>query len=260
MRDLTAGTVQTHAKTIEVKEYANDKYFSDFDTYATWFHTYYLSLAPKKAIDAMTFFAHADPDIRNKSFHQMNVFFGKLFSDNQYLIPYLLKSYQAQDADTKTVILATLPYIKHDFSSFISQLTDNEQLFYAKWLEQRLTYPDSGIAAPATLKEAIKTSYQLLDMLWSYFFASGEYRPIKQLVDVLDLAIYKGSLDKFKQTQSPADEGNAAKELIYKAARWSLESNIRQHKLVKDYSEFIYAKEDLSPQAKQELKEALGKQ
>lgn len=121
-----------------------------------------------------------------------------------------------------------------------------------------IQYPASGIKEPATIKESIKVSYQL-DMVWSYFFASGEYQPIKQLVDVLELSKFKGSLDKYKQTQSPADEENAAKELVFKAARWSIESNIKQHRLVKNYCEFIYATEGLSPIVKQELKEALGK-
>lgn len=258
VRDMNAKTVQMHKKTIEVKEYASNRYFNDINTFSIWMNTYYQHQTPDKIIDGMSFFAHGDPNMRKKSFPQVSVFFGKALNDNQYLIPYLLKIFPEQDMDTKMMILGTLPYIKYDFSEFISQLSDNEQRFYAAWLKQYIQYPGSGIKVPTNIKESIRISYQM-DMLWSYFFASGEYAPIKQLVEVLEFGKFKGSLEKYKQTSSSADEENASKELVYKAARWSLETNIKQHKLVKDYCEFIYAQENLPPHAKQELKEILEK-
>jgi len=258
VRDMNAKTVQIHKKTIEVKEYFNNRYFNDINTFSNWMNTYYQSLTPEKIIDGMVFFAHGDPNIRNKRFSQVSVFFGKALSDNQYLIPHLLNIYPEQDNDMKMTILGTLPYIKHDFSEFINQLPDNEKQFYSEWLNQYIQYPDRGIKEPTTIKDSIRISYQM-DMLWSYFFASGEYPPIKQLVEVLELGKFKGSLEKYKQTKSSADEENAAKELVYKASRWSIETNIKQHRLVKDYCEFIYAQENLPPYAKQELKEVLGK-
>lgn len=258
VRDINAKTVQIHKQTVEVKEYFNNKYFNDINTFSVWMHTYYQSLTPEKIIDGMVFFAHADPDMRYKRFSQVSVFFGKALSDNQYLIPDLLKIYPEQDMDTKIVILGTLPYIKYDFSEFTKRLPDNEKQFYSVWLNQYVQYPDSGIKEPTTIKESIRSS-NLMDMLWSYFFASGEYQPIRQLVEVLELGKFKGSLEKYKQTNSSVYEENAAKELVYKAARWSIESNIKQHRLVKDYCEFIYAQEILPQHAKQELKEILGK-
>jgi hypothetical protein len=257
VRDIKAKTMQIHKKTIEVKEYSNNKYFNDINTFSIWMNTYYQSLTPEKIIDGMLFFAHGDPKIRNKSFPQVSVFFGKTLSDNQYLIPYLLKIYPEQDNDTKIMILGTLPYIKHDYSEFINHLPDNEKRFYFEWQNQNIQYPDSGIKEPTTIKKSIRICYQM-DMLWSYFFASGEYQPIKQLVEVLELGKFKGGLEKYTQTNSSVDEENAAKELVYKAARWSIETNIKKHRLVKDYCEFIYTQENLPPRAKQELKEILG--
>lgn len=98
-----------------------------------------------------------------------------------------------------------------------------------------------------------------LDMLWGTFFASGEYKPIKQLVEVLELGQYKGNFNKYKESQDAAYEEKAALDLVYQVAKLSIDSNCRQDKLVRDYCNFIYENENLSPQAKQELKEILGR-
>lgn len=47
-----------------------------------------------------------------------------------------------------------------------------------------------------------------LDMLWADFFATGEYAPISRLLDVFDATLPPG---------------------VQYAARWSLESNLKQH-------------------------------
>lgn len=258
VRDLTANTVQTHKQTIEVKEYSYKKFFDDYRQFVIWVNTYYQNPTPEKVIDGVVFFAHLDPATRDKSSTYMLVYFGKLFSNNPYLIPHLLKSYAAQDTDTKVFILAMLPYVKYDFNEFMSRLDNNEKRFYAEWGKRSIPYPENNIQEPVTMQDAIKASNQL-DMLWSTFYASGEYRSIKQLVEVLRYGEFKGSFEKYKQTQAVADEKNAAMDLVYKAARWSIDSNVKQHKLVKDYCNYIYETETLSPVVKQELKEILGR-
>lgn len=258
VRDLIANTVQTHKQTIEVKEYSYKKLFNDYRQFVIWMNTYYQNPSPEKVIDGVVFFAQLDPETRDKSSTYTLVYFGKLFSNNPYLIPHLLKSYPAQDNDTKVFLLAMLPYVKYDFNEFISKLDNTEKRFYTEWVKRSIPYPESGIEEPVTMQDAMKTSHQL-DMLWSAFFASGEYRPIKQLVEVLRFGEFKGSFDKYKQTRAMADEKNAAKDLVYKAAKWSIESNVKQHKLVKDYCNYMYETETLSPVVKEELKEILGR-
>jgi hypothetical protein len=82
VRDMNAKTVQVHKRTIEVKEYSSNKYFNDINSVYGWVNTYYQSLTPEKMIDGMALFAHGDPNIRNKNYPRMGVFFGKVLSDN----------------------------------------------------------------------------------------------------------------------------------------------------------------------------------
>jgi PKD repeat protein len=256
VRDDVAKTVQTHKKVIDVKEYTGERYFTDKNQFFTWINTYYQKLSPEKAIDGVILYAHLDTAAKNKTFPQACVFFGKIFNDNQYLIPYLLKAYKEQDADTRLMIMVTLPYINYDFSEFVGQLSDGEKRFYSDWQKRYFPFPEDEIRGTNSLKRAIEVGIQL-DMLWYKFFASGEYQPIRRLVDVLEWSKYKGSLEKFKQTQTASDEENAAKEVAYKTAKWSLGSNAKQHRLVRDYCMFILENEQLSPEVKQELKEIL---
>lgn len=80
-----------------------------------------------------------------------------------------------------------------------------------------------------------------LDMLWSYFFATGEKQPIRKIVTALNYYKYKGAIDAFKSSkQTSEDRQKAIYEAMYKAAIWSLEANSKQHKKIKKIIEEIY--------------------
>ncbi len=68
------------------------------------------------------------------------------------------------------------------------------------------------------------------DMLWAHFFATGDIAPIRQLVRALPLV----AQDDFSVS------------VIGRAAAWSLESNCKQHDLVRAYCTWIEEHDDLA--------------
>lgn len=260
VKDIISGKTEKLESTIDIAALSNTKYFQDNISFKTWLNNYYQRKPVEKIIDGIIYFSHSDKQLREKNFFQIAAFFGKVLDDNQYMVPYLLDLYPQQDSDTKFIIMCFLPYINYDLSQFIGKLSEPERTFYFQWEKERLPYPVTGIdyAKKMTIPESIKMAY-LMDMLWGNFFASGEYEPVRRLVDCLELGKFKGGLEKYKQTKAKDDEENAARDMAYQAARWSIKSNVMNHQLVRNYCDFIYENEQLSPIVRQELKEILGR-
>lgn len=251
VQDLVSGVTIIKEQQIELVEYKYEKYFTDYKGYKNWFNTYYRHPSPEKAIDGLIFYSKLPPADRDKGFPFASAFFSKIFNDNQYLIPFLLKEYQTQNNDTKIAILGILPYLEYDPGDFINNLPEKERQFYLAWAKACPQYPQAGFQ-PQFLKDAMIQASQL-DMLWGTFMASGEYKPVRAIVDVLELGRYTGYFDKYTQSKQEEDQANAACDLVYRTAKWSLNSNKQQHQLVREYCYYIYEHEFLSKQVKSEL-------
>lgn len=112
--------------------------------------------------------------------------------------------------------------------------------------------------APKILEQPLDNP-SALDMLWGYFLATGDQKPIRRLVSALDLAKYTGA----EQLKYDRDSEEAQKALLlnvtFKAAVWSLESNCRQHPVVLEHCEKLFAEKDLPEVQKRWLGAILGK-
>ena len=81
----------------------------------------------------------------------------------------------------------------------------------------------------------------VLDMLWADFFATGDSVPIRRIVYALNYDKYLGALERYKSSKkTQQDRDEALRESVFEAARWSLESNIQQHKRVAMIVEGIF--------------------
>ena len=95
-----------------------------------------------------------------------------------------------------------------------------------------------------------------LDILWSEFFTTGKYDPIKKIVSALALKKYKGTLDKIKAGEIEVTKEvkrDAYLEATYGSAIWSLISNCKQMPLVFKYCTFMYENENLDKDIKSQL-------
>lgn len=247
VRDLVANTTKSTQGTFALIDYQEQKYFTEDAELNLWINTYYQKPTPEKAIDGYIYYVNSPLlEKHPANFLGLTAFYIKIFNDNKYLVPHFLSRYAEQSNNTKIAMLHIIRFIDVDKTAFLKGLSSTEQAYYEKVGELPKSYDEIKIPAQ-------------LDMLWSTFFASGEIEPIRRLVSVLDYATFKGALEAFKNSaQTEDDKARARKDLLYRAAQWSLGSNIKQHPLVRDYCITIYNRGELSDTAKEELGKLLG--
>jgi hypothetical protein len=98
----------------------------------------------------------------------------------------------------------------------------------------------------------------LLDFQWGKFFATGEKKPIELIISALQFGKYLGAKDKYKgyKELTNAQKEEIVNAAVFDAALWSLESNCKQHELVKKYCLDIF--EDKNVNISNDAKPWLG--
>lgn len=159
-------------------------------------------------------------------------FLSQVMSLNAKRIPEWIEEFSNIDEKQRKVLLAAAWY---------SDTEEARELFKTKNLDAYLKQK-----APKILEVEVNNP-SALDMLWGYFFATGDSTPIRRIVTALSLSKYAGALDRFKTSDKTAKDRNEAYlDVTFQAARWSLESNCKAHPLVLEYCEKIFA-DDSTP-------------
>ena len=208
------------------QEFKNEKEFEE------WEHWYHVEPQPFRTVDGFIFAIKSDwLDVSNDGFPYTISFFRELVAQNLYLLPFFVEQYKSQDYKTKIPYLFLFYHFEQEMPDFFKNLGKTEQKLYQVVKDYYETYNYK----PYSEKDA---PYQL-DILWGIFFANGKYKPIFKLVSSLDL--------------------NKEKDyaLIFLPARWSIESNCKQHRLVTDYYKYIYKNEKLSQHVERVLRRIL---
>jgi hypothetical protein len=219
----------------------------DDEAFSKWFAEYYENPKPEQALAYYIYYSQSKLSDKESSFWPVFSIFLEIVKNNNYLLPQILDCYRQQDLKTKIYLLYLLTYSNIGTKDFFESLEGDEMDTYKK-------IKDSPIL---DIYGAINNPSQL-DMLWGTFMASGSYQPILKLIQTLDYTKYQGDLDKFKKSKQTAeDRQNAINNAIYNSLVWSLNSNCRQHKLVKEYCDWAIGHENLSNVQKDELNKIL---
>ena len=81
----------------------------------------------------------------------------------------------------------------------------------------------------------------VLDMLWGYFFATGNIEPLERISTALELSKYTDAIDSYKDSEkTKEDKKNLYLGATFKSAMWSIEANCRNHPLVLDQFRSIF--------------------
>jgi len=81
----------------------------------------------------------------------------------------------------------------------------------------------------------------VLDMLWGYFFATGEIEPLERISKALELSKYTDAVDSYKESQkTEEDKKNLYLGVTFQSAMWSIESNCKNHPLVLEHFRSIF--------------------
>jgi hypothetical protein len=100
------------------------------------------------------------------------------------------------------------------------------------------------------------TLFHHLDLMWSTFGATGQFKPIKTIASTLAWRSDYDDFDKMRKSGTHISEltPSIARGLAYMAAGWSMGSFQRTGPLVADYIEYMLASPEIPESVKTELK------
>ncbi len=230
--DSVSGTSAEASTEIKLIPFEPGPAPSTEDEFSEWMTTYYQSPTPLKAASA--FLQLAEGDYPEGAFSPLFGFFVELFQHNQYQLPYLLEKYPALSALQKDHVLWLIKFMDYTADTFLEGLDERERNEYNE--------PSVGFR-PLDIDGEVEDPSQL-DWRWGSFFASGSTEPIRKLVGGLSQFEHEKKVDeateRYEKTGVPAEPD---KEFwmgaVFKSARWSIDSNCKQHKLVRAYCEYL---------------------
>ncbi|MBN2755272.1 MAG: hypothetical protein JXR81_10505 [Candidatus Goldbacteria bacterium] len=205
------------------------------DELGEWMMNYYKTPEPGKVLANYLYYAQSAISENDSSFVPMFAFVLNVFNNNKFLVPIALEEYKKLDLKAILYLLWLFRYSDYDFKDFFAGLKGDEKTAYEKIKDG----------------EYVKNPYKSiedggqLDALWGEFFATGNYKPIKRLVEVLEYGKYEDRVKNYKNITNPTrkDKDELMKGAIFGAAVKSLLSNCSRHDLVFDYCYFAYKNE-----------------
>ena len=238
--DLVSGKFAKSIWSINIVEFKPAGPMSQAEARGLMKH-YYLVPTPKKLIPAFIAMFNDDTWMKNKKanpFYPVMSFYSTAFNDNKYQISYLQEMYKKLKPKTQLYLLSLFSFLDWEFRPFIAELPKKQAMFYKKAKRQK---------NPLDFAKALYPWH--LDILWARFMATGNYKPIKQIIDAMSLVKVGMSPQLFKQTYTDTKIKPSTKvvQQLYQTmagmtASWSLTSNSRQHQLVRLYCEYTLLK------------------
>jgi hypothetical protein len=234
--DENSNEVSTSQSSVTLKEFKNESFFKDDDSFLKWLANYYSNPTPNKAIDAYSYYSKSKLSEDQDGFISMFSIFLELFDANHYLVPHLINIYSDQGEKTRTLIIYLLRYLNYDSSEFLNALKGHGKEVYQKILTEQFPRSQDAIKSPSHL-----------DIQWATFLATGKIEPIQKLISVLEFSKYSGSVENYDDSpKTEIDKQNALKDAIFQAACWFLESNGKKHPLVGQYCTYLFLKGELT--------------
>ncbi|MDI1251448.1 MAG: hypothetical protein PSV13_21480 [Lacunisphaera sp.] len=205
-----------------------------------WLMGYHFKPMPQQVLAVIKFSAEHPPagakprdDAENGA---LLGFFEQVLTDNPWLLPHLLAQMDRADGRERALLSTLLAFAKRDDPAFPDSLPDALRVSIKEHQLVRWPVPD---------QQPLQGTQ--LDVLWGRFFASGRYEPIRALVAVLAYHPHKVVLEEYKKLKNkPAKPPvELYKSVVFQAAVWSLQSNIQQDKVVRDYCEGMLLRKEL---------------
>ena len=191
-----------------------------------WVMNYYLNPNPEELIEQIE--ALREKGIFEKENAQWPLvsFLSQLMANNPEKIEeWMFFSETLDDSAIDAIRLA----------AWYSRTTEAKEYFEKKGLSN---YSENK--APDILKLEVDNP-TVLDMLWGYFFATGELEPLKRISIALELSKYTDAIDSYKDSEkTEEDKKNLYFGATFKSAMWSIESNCRNHPLVLKHFRTIF--------------------
>jgi hypothetical protein len=246
-RATISGIVTTNGKSISlksrsiaVKTFATARHTTPFktpDELGAWLQRYYLSPDPAQLLPALRI---ATNDEKMRTMSIVGIFFISALKGSTPAANEILQELGYEQRPVQVYALPLLFQAGYKIDQFPS--SETVSIASAILPNPYNTTPDSGLMSR-------------LDMLWSIFAATGEFKPVKAVVDFLqwrdDYVNLKKALDAGEKPTEMSE--NVMKAVIYRGAGWSLKSLVRSDGLVADYIDFLKASVETPTLLKAEL-------
>ncbi len=202
-----------------------------------WMATYYLHPQPELLVPALLL-ADKQGLFKGDSAPPLQAFAGRVMAQNPDKIKQWFTDLSSMSDNGKSLVLtsvwwANCPQGKELLDIVSLQLSEKSKAEFRKQIDK----------APVEIDKMDIDSPDILDMLWACFCATGDEKYVKRVMTTL--------------SWSKQDHKDLNKMIIASAARWSLMSNIQQHKKVKEICESVVKQDaELKPYVEKVLAEA----
>jgi hypothetical protein len=200
---------------------------------------YYRDPQPQKLIPLFLGFCEVDPEMqkKNRNYSPMNMlmFFYRSFDANRYLLPELAKQAKTLGQPGKDYAIHILYYLNEKDGNLIASIGPEAVALAGSLAKMPNPFSIAKITHP--IQE---------DMLWTTFFATGEFLPIKMLVEAMSDLNVGITPEQYKNlpVKTAEDGKKLVKWSIGAAALWSLTANAKTHQLVFFYCETLFQRDD----------------
>jgi hypothetical protein len=233
-------SISLKSRSIAVKTFATARHTTPFktpDELGAWLQRYYLSPDPAQLLPALRIAAN---DEKMRAMSIVGIFFISALKRSPPAANEILQELRHEQHPVQVYALPLLFQAGYKIDQFAS--SETASISSAILPNPYNITPDSGLMSR-------------LDMLWSIFAATGEFKPVKAVVDFLqwrdDYTNLKKALDAGEKPTEMSE--NVMRAVIYRGAGWSLKSLVRSDGLVADYIDFLKASFETPTSLKAEL-------
>ncbi|MCP3966384.1 MAG: hypothetical protein GY750_09540 [Lentisphaerae bacterium] len=215
---------------------------------------YYRDPKPERLVPVFLGFCKICTDLRDEypDFNHMALmaFFYKAFSMNKFLLPALANSAKDLPFSEKQHAVFLMHWMDTPYRARLIAAMGPDAMQYDRTLEI--------CHNPFIIKQA-RSSVQL-DILWSLFFASGEFEPVFKILETMELMETGLKPEELKRMKgiAPGTKSRIRDWIVGHAAEWSLKVNCRRHRLLRYFCEAVFSDPETPPFIKYRLSKVLG--
>ena len=189
-----------------------------------WITFYYVKPTPELFVTEVTKYFESGEIVQGGNNWTSLGFFAKIIADNSQSIRPWFND------------LAVLESPKLELLLQAASLSCDESV--GDYLEEN-GYARENFSTQSILNYDVDSG-ETLDMLWGYFFASGELEPIRRIISALNFADDYGAAEEHADSKKTTEITEAImRDAVFQAATWSLEANCLEHPLVLQHCEEI---------------------
>ncbi len=197
------------------------------DKPGNWMMSYYKKPNPERVVVEIRSMTQQGMLKKESAQPPIIAFLSQVMAANPKQVPKWLEEFKTLDEKQRLTLWAAAWY---------SDTAEAKDFFRKQQLEAYLRQP-----APKILELEVNNP-STLDMLWGYFLATGEEKPIRRIISAFGLSKHTGALERYKTSEKTEQaKKEAYLDITFQAAQWSLESNCREHPLVLKHCEAIFA-------------------